>query len=61
MMLSREDTAKLLIRRANLMDWIAEARSELNLIEFDRSTIGYRVCLEAVEGELRQAGVSLDR
>jgi hypothetical protein len=60
MALSREETAKLLIRRANLMDWIAEAQSQLDQLEFVRNTIGYRISLEAVEQKLREGGVSLD-
>ena len=60
MPLSREDTAKLLVRRANLMDWIEEAQSQLNEVEFVQSTVGYRICLEQVEERLREGGVSLD-
>ena len=60
MPLSLEDRAKLLVRRANLMDWIEEAQSQLNEVEFVKNTIGYRICLEEVEDRLREGGVSLD-
>jgi hypothetical protein len=60
MTLSREDMAKLMVRRANLMDWIAESQSQLDESEFAQNTIGYRLSLEAVEETLRQEGVSLD-
>lgn len=60
MTLSREDLAKLLIRRANLMDWIAEAQSQLDQSELAQNTIGYRLSLEAVEERLREEGVSFD-
>ncbi|MFL6737226.1 MAG: hypothetical protein ACJ8F4_09255 [Sphingomonas sp.] len=60
MTMSCEESAKLLIRRANLLDWIAEARSQLDQREFAQNTIGYRLSLEAVEEQLRQNGVSLD-
>ena len=60
MTLSREDMAKLMVRRANLMDWIAESQSQLDESEFAQNNIGYRLSLEAVEEKLRQEGVSLD-
>lgn len=60
MPLSREETAKLLVKRANLAGWIEDARTRLPERDFLRASVGHRLCLMAVEEDLRHQGVPLD-
>jgi hypothetical protein len=61
MELSREDSAKLLIKRANLLEWIAEAEAQAQRLQCIQDAIGYRIALQAVEKKLRRGGVQLEK